>query len=110
MTATPPGGSFALLRRGSARLPGLIWPALAYFAVFYVVPLGQLLTLSLRDATGWTGQHFARLFAVPLYSNVLVNTFEIALTVATIAVLLAYPAAYLIETASRRRARLLVAL
>src|SRR5690606_15687786 len=69
----------------AARLAGrvgpgaLLWPAVAYGALFYLFPLGRLLGLSAQDGEGgWTLAHFRRFLEVPLYRDVLLNTFEIA--------------------------------
>jgi putative spermidine/putrescine transport system permease protein len=93
---------------GAPVVPALIWPALAYLAAFYLVPLLQMLRLSLFDG-GFTLAHFQRLLDVSTYRIVLGNTFEIALIVSTICLLLGYPTAYMLATSPPRRTGLLLA-
>ncbi|HMO28039.1 ABC transporter permease subunit [Enterovirga sp.] len=93
---------------------GALWlaaPALAFLAVFMVLPVGQLLSTSLRDAqTGSvTAAHYARLFQVDVYLRVLGITFRIAGWTALFSVLLGYPLAYwLARQPDGRRAKMLL--
>lgn len=93
---------------------GALWlaaPALAFLAVFMVLPVGQLLSTSFRDAQtgGATIDHYARLFQVDVYLRVLGITFRIAGWTALFSVLLGYPLAYwLARQPESRRARMLL--
>lgn len=91
-------------------LPVVLWPAAAYLLSLYLFPLGRLLVLSVVDPqSNLTFEHYRRLWEVPLYSHVLANTFEIALTVAVVTLVLGYPTAYLLATASDRVRGILLA-
>jgi ABC-type spermidine/putrescine transport system permease subunit I len=103
--AAQPGYGWRLIR--TPAVPVLVWPALAYLAAFYLVPLLQVLQLSIFDG-GVTLAHFERLVGVSIYRTILVNTFEIALIVSGACLLLAYPTAYLLVTSPPRRAGLLL--
>lgn len=93
---------------------GALWlaaPALAFLAVFMALPVGQLLSLSLKDAEtgGATIAHYARLFQVDVYVRVLGITFRIAGWTALFSVLLGYPLAYwLARQPEGRRAKMLL--
>ena len=80
----------------SALLPAL-WPAIGFLAVLYVLPLGQVLPLSVVEPTPGI-DNYVRLATTPLYALVLENTFEISLVVAAICLILGYPTAYLLAT------------
>ncbi|MDP9899370.1 ABC transporter permease subunit [Variovorax ginsengisoli] len=75
----------------------LLLPALAFLALFYVLPLIDLLRLSVAGDAGLS--YFARVFAVPLYWDSLVRTFGIAATVALLCALFGYPTALLVHCA-----------
>jgi putative spermidine/putrescine transport system permease protein len=75
----------------------LLAPALLFFAFFYVLPLLDLLQLSVAGDAGLS--YYARVFAVPLYWESLVRTFGIAAAVAALCALFGYPTALLIHRA-----------
>lgn len=79
----------------------LLLPALAFLVVFYLLPLGDVLMLSVTEPEP-TIVHYLRLTEVPIYLRVLLNTFEIAFMVSVVAVALAYPVAYLLVSAPPR--------
>ncbi len=84
-----------------ARLPLL--PALAFLLLLLVIPVGQLLGLSLFDAAGrLTFDHYAKLFASRVYMDVLLITVKISLIATVAAVVLAYPVAFVIATSDRK--------
>ncbi|MBM3573415.1 MAG: ABC transporter permease, partial [Alphaproteobacteria bacterium] len=86
----------------SARaLPPALWPALGFLLVFYIYPLTEILQLSVTEPEP-TLAHYARLAHVPLYGRILLNSFEIALIVAALALLLGYPTAYRLTIAPDR--------
>jgi len=76
-------------------------PVLLFLAVFYVYPLASILQLSVTDPAP-TLEHYQRIATTPIYGRILFNTFEIALTVAVLALLLGYCIAYLIAGAPAR--------
>ena len=75
----------------------LLAPVLAFFAFFYVLPLADLLHLSVAGDAGLS--YYARVFEVPLYRESLVRTFGIAAAVAALCALFGYPTALLIHRA-----------
>jgi putative spermidine/putrescine transport system permease protein len=68
-------------------------PAALTILAMFVIPVGYVLLLSVTDPTV-SLDHYRRLFTVPLYTSVMVNTFETALVVTVACLLLAYPLAY----------------
>ncbi len=68
-------------------------PALATIVLLFIVPIGYVLLLSVTDPT-ISLDHYRRLFTVPLYANVMINTFRTALIVTLACLLLGYPIAY----------------
>jgi putative spermidine/putrescine transport system permease protein len=85
----------------------LLVPALAWLGVFFVYPIGQLFYASLFTPA-LSLDSYAKLGSSPVYLKVFVNTFEISATVTLIALLLGYPLAFLLATAGRRAAGLLM--
>ena len=85
----------------------LLVPALAWLGVFFVYPIGRLFYASLFTPTLSLG-NYAKLGGSPIYLKVFVNTFEISATVTLIALLLGYPLAFLLATAGRRAAGLMM--
>ena len=93
---------------GTPGIPPLaLWPALVYLTIFYVVPVIRVLATSLFDP-GFTLAHYRRLVEAPMYGAVIGNTFEIAVTVSLVCVVLAYPTAYLLAMARPRVATVLL--
>ena len=82
-------------------------PALAWLGVFFVYPIGRLFYASLFTPALSLGS-YAKLGSSPVYLKVFVNTFEISATVTLIALLLGYPLAFLLATAGRRAAGLML--
>jgi ABC-type spermidine/putrescine transport system permease subunit I len=101
---------------GVFRRPDAIWlavPGLAFLAIFFLYPVGNLLLLSISDAeTGaWSVKSFARIFASDVYIRVLGITFRIAAQTAIFSLIIGYPLAYWIARLPERvrnRALLLV--
>jgi ABC-type spermidine/putrescine transport system permease subunit II len=85
-------------------------PALLFLAVFFLLPVGEILLNSFKAGeSGWGLQQYQRLAAEPSYAKVIVTTFFIALMVAVLSVALAFPLAYLLSQAStERRSRWLI--
>ena len=81
-------------RSGDAMRAGLlVAPAVLYLVILFVVPIGYMLTLSVTDPT-LSLANYRRLFTVPLYLNVLLNTFKLSLIVTLCCLVLGYPLAY----------------
>lgn len=88
----------ALAARLDLRNPAwLLVPVLLFFAFFYVLPLVDLLHLSVAGDAGLS--YYARVFEVPLYRDSLLRTFGIAAAVAALCALFGYPTALLIHRA-----------
>jgi putative spermidine/putrescine transport system permease protein len=71
----------------------LVAPATVSIVVLFVIPIGYVLLLSVTDPDV-SLDHYRRLFTVPLYANVLLNTFKTSLIVTVACLLLGYPLAY----------------
>jgi putative spermidine/putrescine transport system permease protein len=74
----------------------LVIPAILTIILMFVVPVGYVLLLSVTDPTVSLA-HYQRLFTVPLYTSVLINTFKTSLIVTVACVLLGYPLAYVMS-------------
>lgn len=88
------GGSYAL-RRGSASFL-LLLPALFFLIAWFLAPLTQLLLLSFEGKEGPLSA-YAELLTSEVFRAVFVNTLILAVMVAGISVVLAYPAAWLLS-------------
>ena len=82
--------SFASLETGL-----LLLPAAVFLAGWFIVPLAQLLLLSLADPRG-AAAPYAELLGNAVYRQIFLNTLVLAFNVTWICVLLAYPTAYLL--------------
>jgi len=71
----------------------LVTPAALTILVLFVVPIGYVLLLSVTDPIV-SLDHYRRLWTVPLYLNVMFNTFRTSLIVTLACLLLGYPLAY----------------
>ena len=81
-------------RSGETMRAGLlVAPAVLYLVVLFVVPIGYMLTLSVTDPA-LSLANYRRLFTVPLYLSVLLNTFKLSLIVTLACLALGYPLAY----------------
>lgn len=79
---------------GSSIVAGLlVAPALLYLLVLFIVPIGYMLILSFTDPR-LSLENYRRLFTVPLYAHVMLNTFEVSLIVTLSCLGLGYPLAY----------------
>jgi ABC-type spermidine/putrescine transport system permease subunit I len=98
------------VRPGRARreIAWLLLPALAWLGVLFVYPIGRLVYLS-AFTPAFTLQHYAKLVGTAVYARILVNSFEISVTVTILALALGYPLAFLLATARRRAAGLMLA-
>ena len=71
----------------------LVAPATLAIVVLFVIPIGYVLLLSVTDPNVSLA-HYRRLFTVPLYTNVMLNTFRTSLIVTLACLALGYPLAY----------------
>lgn len=71
----------------------LVAPAVLYLLVLFIVPIGYVLLLSVTDPA-LSLDNYRRLFTVPLYTHVMLNTFRVALVVTLGCLALGYPLAY----------------
>jgi ABC-type spermidine/putrescine transport system permease subunit I len=86
-------------RRAGAGLGPLLplLPLVAFLLVFFVYPVGRVLSLAL-EAPGVFGE----LASTPLYRETLARTFRVSLTVTLACLLLGYPVAYVLARGPRR--------
>jgi ABC-type spermidine/putrescine transport system permease subunit I len=77
----------------------LLLPAILFFALFYLLPVGRLLTLSVW-ANGPTLAPFAEIFHRPEFVIILYNTLHVAIGATLLALLLGYPVAYYLSRSS----------
>ncbi len=78
-------------------------PLLILLAVMLVFPVGQLLLLSVHDSHGLTFAEYRRLFASPVYVDVLLITLKVSFWTTCFSVLTGYPIAWLISMLPRER-------
>ena len=82
------------LRRGNTATAWLLLaPSSVVLILFFVVPIGYVLLLSVTDPRLGLA-HYGRVFTVPLYTRVLLNTFLTSLVVTALCLVLGYPVAY----------------
>lgn len=118
-------GLIASPRRASARLPTphvwrtsrlawrratwiLLLPATVYLGLFYLLPLAGVLQLSMFSPA-LTAEHYLHFVDVPLYRQVILNSFVISLEVSAATLLLGYPTAFWIASLRGRWANVLLA-
>ena len=58
----------------------LVAPAVLAIILLFIVPIGYVLLLSVTDPTV-SFEHYRRIFTVPLYGGVMLNTFKTSLIV-----------------------------
>src|SRR4030095_12116079 len=83
-------------RRGASGNPTawlLIAPACLALLLLFVVPIAYVLLLSVTDPR-LSIAHYQRIFTVPVYTRVMVNTFVTSLIVTALCLLIGYPIAY----------------
>lgn len=78
-------------------------PLVILLLVMLVFPVGQLLLQSIHDESGFTLAEYRRLFASPVYVDVLLITLKVSLCTTSFSVLLGYPIAYLVSRLTRER-------
>lgn len=107
--STAPAAPGVMQRYWAAGDGLLVLPGLAVFAAIYLYPLTRLAAWSFFDPT-FTLRHYRALFSQPAYLIALQNTLTTSLSVTAIALVLAYPLAYLMTTVSARARSVLTAL
>lgn len=88
----------------TARLGGLtpallVGPAIALIVVLFLWPVAALLGHSFASPEGWAG-NYRRLYEVPVYYRVLWRTMLISAEVAVICLVIGFPVAYKLSTAT----------
>lgn len=76
----------------------LLVPAIAFVAIFFLVPLGEMVY---RSVTEPSASNYSDFFNTSAYVRVLVQTFRTALVVTVACVLLGYPYAYAMRRSGR---------
>ena len=108
--------SDAAARRPDRLLAWTAGPGIAYLAVFFVLPMLIVLSISVLEGTSSGGIRFAPTLANfaraldPLYLSVLGRSAWLAFLTTVISIALSYPAAWAIRSAPARRRGLLLAL
>jgi spermidine/putrescine transport system permease protein len=76
----------------------LVGPALAWTALFFILPFAAMVLVSLQDhAQGtWTLANYSQFFANPNYFQAMVNSLEVTALVTIVSLLLAYPFAWIL--------------
>jgi len=83
-------------------------PLVLLLLVLLVYPVGQLLLLSVQNDEGFSFGSYRQLFASSVYINVLLITLKISLWTTLLAVVAAYPVAYLISASAPKRKGMLL--
>ncbi|GLP75127.1 ABC transporter permease [Mycobacterium antarcticum] len=96
----------------------MVLPALAYLALFFVVPIWSLLRTSLSSMSGsvflptlsfdWNVGNFGHAFSI--YQDQIIRSFTYALTATVVCIVLAYPLAYVIAFKAGRYKNLILGL
>lgn len=87
----------------------LLAPALIFWAAFLIVPMGIVLTYSIRGQNGWTLANYARAFD-PVYGRILLRSIWLATITTVLSLIVAYPAAWAIRSAGKSWQMTLLAL
>lgn len=104
-------------RRGTLRF--LVAPPLAWLVLFFVLPVALIAAFSLRAGSGAVGpddpwvlstEHYAELLGTPAFLRLLGLSVLVAIGVAALATVLAYPIAYFLAFRARGRASLYLTL
>lgn len=78
----------------------LLAPVVIYLTVLFLWPIARVLALGFLEDGQLTLRHYAKVFTVAPYPEVLALTFRLALQVTVACLLLGYPYAYLLTQAS----------
>ena len=80
----------------------MVWPAVVFTVLFFVMPLIVMACVSFWDRQGsfmagsWTVQNYVKFFTRDYLLTALVNSIEVTLITTIVSVLLAYPFAYVL--------------
>jgi spermidine/putrescine transport system permease protein len=92
----------------------LALPALGYYALFFLVPLGLMAAVSLAERVGFAGfvytfnyENFTDLWD-PLYRGIFVDTLKLAFTGTVATLLVGFPLAYYLARYAKRKTLLLL--
>jgi putative spermidine/putrescine transport system permease protein len=80
-------------RRGNPAAWLLLGPPSLVLTLLFVMPIGLMLVTSVTEPR-LSLVHYQRIFTVPLYTQVMLNTFVTSLIVTTLCLVLGYPVAY----------------
>jgi putative spermidine/putrescine transport system permease protein len=80
----------------------LALPGLAFLALAFFLPIGQILVLSMSGPNGPTLEHFARFLGDPFYLGVLWRTVRLSLIITVICALIGFPFAYIMARVGPR--------
>jgi putative spermidine/putrescine transport system permease protein len=102
-------GTVAATPQGAWAVRAMLAPAVLFLIICFVAPVIYMLALSVTGANAPFG-HFIRIFTVPVYLKVLLNTFTTALIVTLWCLALGYPLAYVMATRKGTLALILFAI
>lgn len=77
-------------------------PPFLFVLIFLIYPLCEVLIKAFVNGNGFTLEYFEHFFFTPLYMQVLKNTFTLSLIVSIVCLLIGYPIAYSMTTASKK--------
>jgi spermidine/putrescine transport system permease protein len=100
---------------GGPRYPAwLALPAIAYYAIFFLVPLGLMAAVAFAERVGFADfvytlnvENFTDLWD-PLYRGIFLDTFKLAFVGTVATLLVGYPLAYYLARYARRKTLLLL--
>jgi ABC-type spermidine/putrescine transport system permease subunit I len=84
-------------------------PVSLFLLGMYIYPIAHMLRLSLFDPS-FTLRHYQHLLATPVYLQIMLLTFRVAVMVTFVSLALGYPVAYLLTTAPAQRRGFFLAL
>jgi len=97
--ALAPGIRTGAARRGNPAVWLLLGPPSLVLTLLFVLPIGLVLVTSVTDPRPSLA-HYGRIFTVPLYTHVMLNTFVTSLIVTVLCLVLGYPVAYVMARRS----------
>lgn len=103
----------AFRRRQSRQVAALLAPGSAWLLIFFVLPMGVLLSLTFKSfidaqiTDQFTWNNYSRIFTDPVYPKVFLRSFQIALLVTMATLALGYPVAHYIARKTVRYRELL---
>jgi putative spermidine/putrescine transport system permease protein len=93
------GSSARTARRGNPAVWLLLGPPSLVLVLLFALPIGLVLVTSVTDPRVSLA-HYQRIFTVPLYTQVMLNTFVTSLIVTALCLVLGYPVAYVMARRS----------